>query len=335
LSIVIPSRNEDRLGFTVRRAIESRQGTPLDIVIVEDGSGRQYGDIPPEQPTDVTVRYLALPRPVGNCYCRHVGIEMARNDAVLVLDAHANFHDTDQWAANLVALVQAFPQAIGCCVSVGIPWDTMSMDPDPDTGRQRGRYYGAAIQWKTRHSCGRYVAMGPKWDGTRGKDAFNLGNAVTVGLALGGAYALSRSWYLDHLKGPWALNRGWGTSEQAICLPNWCLGGESMLYPVEIGHMYRTNRPGTPHVPYATMCADIHWNQYRLIHTLPMPQAWRAELEEWIGRNPLSRGDRERLKQHESGIPWREYCDYVDRNCVRDMLEYCETWAVTREETGK
>ena len=330
LSVVLPTRNEDMCAFTVRRLFESRQGCALDVIVIEDGSPKQYDFMEP--PAGCRLRFERLPINIGLCYCRDMGIAMADYDAVLVLDAHSNFYDTDRWAWKLAAYSQANPTHLGCAVSVQLRPESMDMDHDPTRDdKPPGRYRGAGlimcgVDSNQRHSVfPSKWGLPTKWGVEDGEARHMAGEVVEVQTVLGGAYILSKSWYMDGLRRPWRDLRGWGTSEQSISIPNWLLGGTNVLMPVEIGHMYRTAQYHL--VPYRTRYADIYWNQWRLAHALPIPERLRGQLLAHIQKNETWIHAPQTIAIQMREFPPGPYQDYLA--CApRTWAEYVERWKV-------
>ena len=319
LSVVMPCRNEAMCEFTVRRLLETRQGVDLDIIVVEDGSDRKY--VFPDAPAGSSVTMIRLPQPIGLCYCRDLGIEAAKNDAVLVLDAHSNFWDDDGYAEYLVDHAHTHTNHIGCAISVQLRENEMDMEP------ARGRYWGARVILFDKCRTGRYTIFPSKWDGSA-KTLAVAGQAGEIQSILGGAYLLNRAWYFQ-IGRPWRYLRGWGTSEQNISIPNWLMGGMNVLLPVEIGHMYRTGDYDS--VPYKTFFADIYYNQIRLASVLPVPDELRDRLIAHVYRNNIGKGDDMRIAAHTEACPVQGYADLLTAG-PRSWAEYAERWNVDTSE---
>jgi glycosyltransferase involved in cell wall biosynthesis len=301
LSIIIPTRNEDMLGFTLKRLAETRGKAELETIVIDDGSGQA---IPMVQ--GIGLRIIRLAQSIGLDYCRDTGIMEAKADTCLILDAHMNFHD-GVWAAAVVDYAKSNPNHIACTVSVQLTPEDMEMRAN------RGRYYGADLisyEW----DGNRHTIFPPKWR----KDT----EPGEIQCVLGANYLLSRKRYVETLNRPWHLLFGWGTSEAAISIINWLMGGTNVLLPVEIGHMYRTGQSNR--VPYRTQLADIYHNQLWLLHALPLPDKTRVELLGHIQRNPMSQQVEDRINQllsrsgparYRQAAPW-----------VRSWQEWEERW---------
>ena len=332
LSVILTNRNEAMCVFTCKRILESAT-CPVQVIVVDDGSTRALRDMPAE------VLMIEQPEPIGLAYCRDVGMLAAKHEACLVLDAHMNFHD-DDWAPYCRDFAIDNPRALGCAVSVHLdsdPGNTPAQQMDMvhrwtvvNQGREkeprgRSKYYGARIELRDP----KYFRPFPcKWNG-RYQDLIADGTPGTIQTILWGAYVLNRQWYIDGLKRPWELNRGWGTSEQTISIPNWLCGGESMLLPVEIGHQYRTgNRVRVPYSVSERMEEAILWNRWKIVETLPMSRAITQGLHAMLrDAHPadLDRYHNMLARFGEYLLQIRAYRDYLGSQ-PRTMADYFERW---------
>ncbi|MCB0166336.1 MAG: glycosyltransferase family 2 protein [Anaerolineae bacterium] len=245
LSVIVPYRNEEMLGFTVQRLHETIS-VPYEIITVDDGSNSPV-DIPPG------VKHIRFNQSIGAQLARHVGIEAARYDTVLVIDAHMNFWD-DDWAKRLVDYNVEHPTHVGCVLTLGLQRDRMEME------QARGPYAGAHIILKeisdkpNQHYVIARRVLVDKWNKSR--------TPGEVGCVLGGAYFMSRNWYLETLQAPWAELRGWGILEANISIPNYLLGGKNVCFDIEIGHMFRQAPP------FHTNIHNLLFNELYLVHVV-------------------------------------------------------------------
>jgi glycosyltransferase involved in cell wall biosynthesis len=306
LSIIIPHRNEDMLGFTIER-IRATCSVPHEIITVDDGSDHQA-------PYPMPDECISLKYPVGNCYSRDRGIMAASNDACLVLDAHMNFHDGDDWAGKLLAWRNSGPtNRIACTVCPTLSRDDMEMRPG------RGNYHGAYIK-TTDFSGGRHRALPNKWGPYEAP--------CQVGCVLGGAYLLSREWYAS-LGRPWSYMRGWGHSEQIISVVNWLMGGENWLVDVEIGHMFRTGRYNE--VPYRTMAINPYANMYTVVNVCVHDEEEAQAYRDWMAPDIAALEEGEpgfaaKLFQLLDDLAVPEYAAEIRADAVRTWAEYKATW---------
>lgn len=301
LSVVVPYRNEDMLDFTVRRLHET-VCVPYEIITVDDGS-----DMPVDIPSGV--RHIRFHQPLGAQLARHTGIEAARYDTVLVMDAHMNFRD-DDWASRLVDYSLANPTHVGCVRTLLLERDRMDMD---DGG---GPYCGAHIvdaelreDPQLHYVTARRVLV-DKWNTSR--------TTGEVGCVLGGAYFMSRQWYLETLLAPWAELRGWGVLEANISIPNYLLGGKNVCIDVEIGHMFREGSP------FQTQLHKLLFNELYLIHVVVPDEQERTAMIAQLAL-PDDHLTREAWRLlHGSIHSW--YRQYLMENGVRTWQDYKTEW---------
>ena len=96
VSVIVPTLNRRDL---LREAVESalhQSHSPMEVIVVDDGSEPQVDaeDFGPE--SGRVVRYLRNERPQGLAWARHQGVEAARGDYVVHLD------DDDLFSKNLI-----------------------------------------------------------------------------------------------------------------------------------------------------------------------------------------------------------------------------------------
>jgi glycosyltransferase involved in cell wall biosynthesis len=255
LSVVVPFRNEEMLAFTVQRLHETIR-IPYEIITIDDGS---------DQPVQIPagVKNIRIEESMGVDFARHTGIEAAQYDTVLVIDAHMNFWD-DDWSERLVDYSVNNPTDVGCVITLGLEYDRLEME------QARGRYFGAHIipaeivDENTLHYVFARRILVDKWN--------TICKAGEVGSVLGGAYFMSRRWYLETLLSPWEELRGWGFSEANISIPNFLMGGKNVCLDIEMGHMFRHSSPFPTHIH------TVLFNELYLAHVVIPDEAERNEL---------------------------------------------------------
>lgn len=318
LSIVIPYRNEDMLGFTVQRIRETCR-VPHEIIVVDDGS-----DNGAELPHVEHIHTMT--QPIGNCFCRDTGIELARYPTVLVLDAHMNFWD-DEWAYNCVEWSTSNPDHIACTVCPQLARDRMGMED------ANGRYHGAYLKWAD-ISFERLRALPNKWG--------PFESPCEVGCILGGAYVMQRQRYMD-IGRPWQYMRGWGHSEQIISLVNYLLGGENWILPIEIGHMFRTGQFNQ--VPYRTQTHNLYYNQQVVIDVCVHDDGDALELRDHIapqtawactpeGHEPVV-SIQQMIERMLEAIEVPQYAQWVRDRTVQSWRSYWSKWIEPYMEVDK
>lgn len=309
LSVILPFRNESMLGFTLTRLRETLR-IPHEIIAVDDAS---------DQPIEIPkgIEPIRLPQSLGCDQARHKGIEAARYEAILVLDAHMNFTD-DGWAEELVKTISSHPDHITCCTSVCLSPDDMAM-----TNEKKLRC-GAHLLAKKLYpkSTGAHPAflkrvLEPVWNKTI--------KPGPVGCILGATYGFSRSWYLDQLRGPWQSLYGFGCSEALLSISNYLMGGTNVALPIKIGHMYR-NLQGYP-APYLVDTVHIVFNQLYLLNTVVQDSKEREALTQHLDiETSLNEEDQATLSQLLESSDYQNYRDYLIEKGSKTWNDYQQEW---------
>lgn len=301
LSVVIPYRNEDMLGFTLHRLRDTIK-VEYEAICVDDGSNR-YIRIP--DPPRNTVQ-ISNPEPIGNCFSRDRGIHLAKYDIVLVIDAHMNFWPND-WSEVMVQHIIDNPTHIGCPYSLQLAPDRMDMED------ATGRYRGAHLVVKDVDSSGRRRILPCIWNA-------HIDEPGPIGCVLGGAYIFRKDWYIERLQSPWKHLRGWGHSEPTLSLINYLMGGENVLLDAEIGHMYRTGGDA----PYASRVYNLTFNQLFLANVVVWDE---DDILEMIEHMHLSNGadDAAAMLTLERSS-YRQYKRYLRDNAPRSWWDYKREW---------
>lgn len=311
LTVVMPVRNEDMATATVYRAYATA-GEPIAVIAVLDGDPRRYDW--PDPPPGCAFRVLRVEPQTGNCFCRDAGIMAAETDAVVLVDAHLNWHDGKPWGGLVHEAVTAEPTAVYCHPMVSLRATDMELHAG------HSRYWACQIAYSDRDSNGRHNMFPVKWGGPRAeivKAAVARGETCETQVILGGCYALSRARYIA-LGRPWQHSRGWGTSEQTISIPNSMMGGRQMVLPLEVGHCYRHDG-----APYRSQIWHLFYNQRRLLLMLPIPEAERTRLYQHHERNSgagLNHLDRGAIEQALAMQTWPRY------GTETAWIEYATKW---------
>ena len=301
LSVIVPYRNEDMLGFTVQRLHETIC-VPYEIITIDDGS-----DSPVDLPSGV--KNIRFRQSIGAQLARHTGIEAARYDTVLVIDAHMNFWDND-WAKRLVEYNVDNPTHVGCVKTLGLARDRMELE------QGRGPYFGAHIIAKDvrdephlHYVTARRVLV-DKWNKNK--------IPGEVGCILGGAYFMSREWYLETLLAPWAELRGWGRLEANISIPNYLLGGQNVCLDIEIGHMFRQAPP------FPTNIHNLLFNELYLVHVVIPDEKERDDLIAQLALPDDQVTQQAWAMLNQSIYSW--YRHYLVEKGIRTWEEYKAEW---------
>ena len=325
VSIIIPSRDEARLIWTLDNIVATRQldDPPAELVLVDDG-----GERPVEVPTETMDALVAsglpvtvsrLQSPVGNCFARHHGITLARYNCCLLLDAHMDF-PPGGWLADVYRIHRERPGAVACAVCTH-----MSDDGRRDAFTRAGsaRYYGAAVAERQTTTNGERRILQGVWNRGPRRDAImealKAGEAAPTASTMGGAYIVPKDVYTTRLAGVWQYLRGWGTAEPTLCLWAHMMGVPVEVWPVEIGHLFR----GKTAVPYATRTVYIRYNQVFLARLLMGPgEGWQS-LASHLRMQPDWQAQVDAMID---AVPWEGLDGHRDACAVMDYDALAAQW---------
>ena len=235
-TIIITTRNEKWLKWTVDNI--HRTCDPKEVIIVYDGL--QAVD---EFDGSTHIRTpWTTPQGVGKC--RHLGIEKATSDYIVLIDAHMDF--ADGWLPKMIDDVESNHKSIVCSKSVKIM---------PPYGMKRP---GEVLQGAFIREIG--AGTGQPLEVEWGENPCKTG---PIQCCLGACYAMKRARYYE-IGQPWRRAFGWGSSEQTICMVNELCGGVNILSEAETGHYYmkKDQRSFKPDADFKTGAV---FNRLRLI----------------------------------------------------------------------
>ena len=263
LSVIIPTRNEALLDFTIENVLRVAGVVPVEILVINDG-----GIALPESKYK-EVKIHTFDKPIGLAYARDFALkEMAQYEQCFIIDAHMDFSYNS--FEPLVSYLQENKNHLTCFKVRGL--DSESKD------WTNSEYYGADIQLCTfdaRQGQGRLFPS--KWTQSPAiREGWKAGKVQEVCGILGACYGINKTHYLETLGRPWNKNRGWGTSEQSISIPNWLLGGKSVLMPFDCAHYFKKAHEG-----HRINVRDIIYNQLKLMATVA-PSPFKAKLENFL-----------------------------------------------------
>jgi len=244
-TVVIPHRNEED---NLRRTVAdilSTQQHCAAIVDVEDSDGS------------------------GTSLSRHRGTIQAQTEIVITCDAHMRFRpgSLDQ-LADFTAAGYRRVSCLRCHHNA-----ELSFDDSP--------YCAADLCLKVK-SRAQFQALTARWR-TPSAAEVATPEPVEVAAVMGACYAFSRELYAA-IGSPWAAGNGWGCDEERLSVAARLVGGSVWLHPAECAHLYRAQSQ----IPYRTTPADlanVWFNRLSLLYYLPLPEALRAELRQWLERN--------------------------------------------------
>jgi hypothetical protein len=265
LTVVIPIRGEEPWAIkTVENIIETA-GAPVDVITVYDGRE------PHDGMDELCSHIIQTKEPVGTQRARHLGVMAAKTSLIMTCDAHMQF--SRDWAAKVSEWYRepGRRKTVSCGAMGGLDEDYTIEGPP--------NHFGAEFWLKDRNPENmEHYALCAKWGaGMYGQQ---------TGCVMGAFYVLRKKWY-EEIGQPWACGTAWGCDEESLCASTWICGGEVRLLPegVHANHMMRTGcKPGA-YQPDLDHWIGIWLNRARLLHCLPMPDAERQDLLDWIGQS--------------------------------------------------
>lgn len=286
LSIVMCFRNEDsEPEQTIESILATHGKTHIEILAIDDCSSES---------TNLSrfprVRYIRNTKRLGVGPCRDFGVDDARSENILIIDAHMRFRQ-DNWAEKGKAAIEANPLSIFCTKSI-------------DTGS--GRFDSKQRVLPMNHGLPYYVGCGlqlflTQRDNPRKPAGYRniieskwaeekYGNMYPIPCLMGSNYFFKKARY-QKLHGFKGL-KTWGNSEPFLSLKSWLAGGDIRLIKnIEIGHLYRRKNPNT--VPRE----HIIYNKAVIAKILFTP-GFADELIDFLGDKPEVRKAKELLERN-------------------------------------
>lgn len=232
-SIVIPSHNEGR---NVQRTVDSilaHTRAPFEIILIDDGSSDGSFAFLEQAPYqgEGRLRQFRFEESVGCIRARHQGVELARGDQVLFLDAHMAL--PAGWLAGLSrALERRGPNAV-------ITADVSTLDEE---------------SWTPRVSTGQVLCLDEKMGFVWKQPPYPSGLVPTAG----GCCVLLRRDFYQQIGGFDLGLRRWGSVFVDLVLKAYAAGGACYYEPsVCVGHLFRSP------FPYKMRYRDLNYNRLR------------------------------------------------------------------------
>ena len=290
LSIVMAFRNEgSEPERTVKSILETCTNQGIEILVINDGSDEDIDFSPYPQ-----VRYIRNKERLGITVCRDLGIDQARSENILSIDAHMRFRK-DNWLEKGIEAIEKNPQSIFCTKSVDIGSGNFDLKQTVLPDNHGLPYYTG---------CGLKLFLSPKDNPQRPNDYRNIieskweeeksGKMYQIPCLMGANYFFKKAWYqkLHGFKGLLT----WGNSEPFLSLKSWLAGGDvKILNHIEIGHLYRRKNPN----PVPT--GHIIYNKAVTAKILFTPEL-ADELINFLGDNPKVLKAKELLKANSEEI---------------------------------
>jgi GT2 family glycosyltransferase len=241
-------------------------GDRVDILLIDDASedGTPYKVIANTFNCD----YVRNDSRQGVAGARDIGVQKAKTDYCILLDAHMRFDKHHDWVSRIVEEVDKDPQKIYCtgCTSVWYPFKPKT-EPPAISKVSTGAYLGLTFEdWHT--------SLAPKWL------PISLKGVEEIPIVLGATYAFDKNYYhkLRGLKGLLS----YGSDEAWLSLKSWAIGnGCAVISDVAIGHLFRDKHP------YAAPHVDSVYNKMLICAVIfPHKNYWMENLKKAGGPRP-------------------------------------------------
>ena len=238
LSIVMAFRNEGiEPERTIKSILETCNNSRIEILVINDGSDEEKDFSPYPQ-----VKYICNKKRLGITACRDLGIDEARSENILSIDAHMRFRK-DHWLEKGIDAIEKNPESIFCTRSVDIGFDNFDLNKTILPFDHGLPYYTG---------CGLKLFLSAKDNPNRPDNYRNIieskweeeksGKMYQIPCLMGANYFFKKSWY-QKLHGFKGL-KTWGNSEPFLSLKSWLAGGDiKIINDIEIGHLYRRKNP--------------------------------------------------------------------------------------------
>ncbi len=221
ISIVIPFKNEK--GEVSRTITEIRKFSNCEIILINDASDDGY-DYNASLDCFSGVRLITNLNSLGVAQCRDMGVSVAFNEYILLLDAHMRI--SNDIFTPLVEQLYRSNNTLLCLNTKFWIYHNGKLYPTTGESSCKGMY----IDFDSNIWHG-------EWIHSTKTDAL-----LDVPCVMGAAYAFHKSYY-QYLHGLMGLE-GWGMDEQLLSVKYWLSGGKcSLMNNVEIGHVYRHTYP--------------------------------------------------------------------------------------------
>jgi hypothetical protein len=301
ISVVIATRgNEKLLGWTIKN-IRAKIGTPVEVVVVFDGTEPDMNINADQVIRTKTVR--------GPGYCRDKGIAAAASDLIFICDAHMDFEDG--FGRVIVKHHKQNRQDV-CCGTSSALHDrdgVMALDDAVSTA--------ARFCFRSEEPGGERWVMSGKWAEQKPGE---------IGCVYGACYSFTRQWYRK-IGEPLRVLDGWGMDEEYLSAGSWLMGGRCVLLPYHTGHVYYGGEPNPAYQPTPGDAMRRFLNRWRFAEILPATKAEWEDMHGWLGMNvvammdsfptnaqyDISRAEVVSLRQHWAAGDWQRVLPWIDR----------------------
>jgi glycosyltransferase involved in cell wall biosynthesis len=310
LSIVMAFRNEGiEPEMTVKSILETCSKPEIEILVINDGSNEEI-----DFSTYPQVRYICNKERLGITGCRDLGVDEARSENILSIDAHMRFMN-DHWLEKGMEAIEKNPNSIFCTRSVDIGSGNFDLKKTVLPFNHGLPYYTG---------CGLKLFLSPKDNPNKPDNYRNIieskweeekcGKMYQIPCLMGANYFFKKAWY-QKLHGFKGL-KTWGNSEPFLSLKSWLAGGDvKIINDIEIGHLYRRKNPN-PVPP-----GHIIYNKAVTAKILFSPDL-ADELINFLGENPKVLKAKELLKANAREIEAeRQYFNTITKLSQKDCFK--------------
>ena len=310
LSIVMAFRNEgSEPEMTVKSILETCGSSRIEILVINDGSEEEKDFSPYPQ-----VRYICNKERLGITACKDLGVDEARSENILSIDAHMRFRK-DNWLEKGLKAIEKNTNSIFCTRSVDIGSGNFDLRQTVLPGNHGLPYYSG---------CGLKLFLSPKDNPKRPSNYRNIieskweeeksGKMYQIPCLMGANYFFKKAWY-QKLHGFKGL-KTWGNSEPFLSLKSWLAGGDvKIINDIEIGHLYRRKNPN----PVPT--GHIVFNKAVTAKILFTP-GLADELINFLGNNPKVQKAKYLLKTNAEEIEAeRKYFKSITKLSQKDCFK--------------
>lgn len=264
ISIVMPFLNESNWPYkTVQSIYDTADNGSFEIIAIDDMSKELY-----DFSRFPDVKYIRNTVRKGVDGCRHMGVEVANTNKILILDAHMLFYPNTNWLNKVIDCIKKEEKCLWCFTCVGIGYGIEDLNHP-----NNGKYYGADLKLFTEKEKDRPARsiIEPVW---ASKKPEIEGEVQCI---LGANYAFSKDYFL-YLHGLKNL-KSWGSSEPCLSIKAWLSGGSCKINTeVQTAHLFRDNSP------YITNISDLVYNKILLLKTI-FPKELEDKLMTYIPKD--------------------------------------------------
>lgn len=302
ISVVIATLNEWHgvLNNTLKN-IRETGGYWAEIVVVDDASSTRVTVDDPD------IKLIHNRRRLGVGPSRHIGVEAASADLILITDSHVLFEHG--WVRVVESVLPGCESSVLCGKCLALD------ENNPSFNSVRGEYNGARMVIYNPDEPLRWRILSAKWAQDRpGKDLYHMS------AMMGACYAMHKSWFLRI--GGLKLLRNFGGDEELLSIRTLRAGGSIRMFKqLAIGHIFRSHITKPPYritveeclrntIAIALTCCPPEVAQ-ELIDKLERPKEVKHALDLISGDLQLIQREQDQLKDVLT-VPWSNYLQIIE-----------------------